>query len=97
GYTDSGFSGDFFAQSSGMNAPGYDIEMAYNHITVDSQYEAGALFNDYHVTVVRHVVKSFMDAAGLDVRVSYETHGKKTLYLATNYVATNLDDKTADG
>src|SRR5581483_9779680 len=59
GYTDSGFSGDFFAQSSGMNAPGYDIEMAYNHITVDSQYEAGALFNDYHVTVVRHVVKSF--------------------------------------
>src|SRR6185503_9223144 len=53
GYTDSGFSGDFFAQSTGMNAPGYDIEMSYNHVTWDSQYEAGAMFNDYHVHVVR--------------------------------------------
>lgn len=97
GYTDSGFSGDFFAQSSGLNAPGYDIEMAYNHITVDSQYEAGALFNDYHVQVVRQVVKSFMDAAALDVRVSYDTHGKRTLVLEPQYVATNLDDKDEKG
>jgi len=97
GYTDSGFSGDFFAQSSGLNAPGYDIEMAYNHITVDSQYEAGALFNDYHVHSVRHIVKSFMDAAALDVQVSYETNGKKTLVLAPQYVATNLDDKDENG
>jgi hypothetical protein len=93
GYTDSGFSGDFFAQNTGLNAPGYDIELAYNHITVDSQYEGpGALFNDYHVESVRHIVKSFMDAAGQDVRVSVETHGSKTLVLRTTYVATNLDD-----
>ena len=92
GYTDSGFSGDFFAQSTGLNAPGYDIEMSYNHITVDSQYEAGALFNDYHVHVVRSVVKSFMDAAALDVQVSYDTGGQKTLYIESAYVATNLDD-----
>lgn len=95
GYTDSGFSGDFFAQSTGLNAPGYDIELAYNHITVDSQYEAGgALFNDFHVHAVRHIVKSFMDAAALDVQISYETEGKKTLYVASQYVATNLDDKS---
>jgi MYXO-CTERM domain-containing protein len=97
GYTDSGFSGDFFAQSSGLNAPGYDIEMAYNHITFDSQYEAGALFNDYHVHTVRHIVKSFMDAAALDVQVSYETGGKRTLVLEPQYVATNLDDKDEKG
>lgn len=97
GYTDSGFSGDFFAQSTGMNAPGYDIEMAYNHITVDSQYEAGALFNDFHVHTVRHIVKSFLDAAALDVQISYETGGTKTLFLATSYVATNLDDTNEAG
>ncbi len=92
GYTDSGFSGDFFAQNGGLNAPGYDIELAYNHITVDSQYEAGSLFNDYHVHMVRHITKSFLDAAGLDVQVSYETGGLKTAYILPRYVATNLDD-----
>ncbi len=93
GYTDSGFSGDFFAQNTGLNAPGYDIELAYNHITVDSQYEAGSLFNDYHVHMVRHIVKSFMDAAALDVQVSYEAAGEKTAYVVSQYVATNADDE----
>lgn len=92
GYTDSGFNGDFFAQDTGLNAPGYDIELAYNHLTVDSQYEAGSLFNDYHVESVREIVKSFMDAAALDVQISFETGGKRTAYLPTSYVATNADD-----
>ncbi len=92
GYTDSGFNGDYFAQDTGLNAPGYDIELAYNHITVDSQYEAGALFNDYHVKSVREIVKSFMDAAALDVQISFETGGKRTLYLEPAFVATNIDD-----
>ncbi len=94
GYTDSGFNGDYFAQDTGLNAPGYDIELAYNHITVDSQYEAGALFNDYHVKSVREIVKSFMDAAALDVQISFETGGKRTAYLEPTYVATNLDDES---
>lgn len=94
GYTDSGFSGDFFAQSTGLNAPGYDIEMSYNHMIADSQYEIGAAWNDFHVQIVRQVVKSFVDAAALDVQVSYETGGKKTLYIESSYVATNLDDET---
>lgn len=94
GYTDSGISGDYFMQNTGLNAPGYDIEMAYNHITTDSQYEgAGQLFNDFHVELVRHIVKAFMDAAALDVKVSIETHGSKVLLLAPTYVATNLDDE----
>ncbi len=98
GYTDSGFSGDFFAQTTGLNAPGYDIELAYNHITTSSQYEGpGALFNDYHVQMVRHIVKSFMDAAALDRQISYETGGLKTAYINPQYVATNLDDVDADG
>ncbi len=98
GYTDSGFSGDFFAQTTGLNAPGYDIELAYNHITTSSQYEGpGALFNDYHVQMVRHIVKSFMDAAAVDAQISYETAGLKTAYINPQYVATNLDDVDADG
>ena len=92
GYTDSGFSGDFFAQNTGLNAPGYDIEMAYNHLETDSQYEYGNVFNGFHTQIVRHVVKSFMDAAAQDVQVSIETHGTKTLYLKTTAVVTNVDD-----
>jgi hypothetical protein len=94
GYTDSGFSGDFFAQTTGLNAPGYDIELAYNHIVTGSQYAGlGAFFNDYHVQMVRHIVKSFMDAAALDVKISYETSGLRTLYVPATFVATNLDDE----
>jgi hypothetical protein len=100
GYTDSGFNGDYFAQNSGLNAPGYDIELAYNHITTDSQYEGpGSVFNDFHVQVVRGIVKSFMDAAALDVKISFETRGLRTAYVEPSFVATSLDDtnKTPGG
>ncbi|HJQ94016.1 MAG TPA: hypothetical protein VJ874_07025, partial [Candidatus Thermoplasmatota archaeon] len=93
GYTDSGFNGDYFAQDSGLNAPGYDIELAYNHITTDSQYAGpGSVFNDYHVKMVREIVKSFMDASALDVKISFETRGVRTLYVEPSFVATSLDD-----
>jgi hypothetical protein len=93
GYTDSGFNGDYFAQNTGLNAPGYDIELAYNHITTDSQYEGpGAIFNDFHVEMVREIVKSYMDASALDVVISFETRGLRTLYVEPSFVATSLDD-----
>ncbi len=93
GYTDSGFNGDYFAQDTGLNAPGYDIELAYNHITTESQYEGpGSVFNDFHVKVVREIVKSFMDAAALDVRISFETRGLRTAYVESSFVATSADD-----
>ncbi len=94
GYTDSGFNGDYFAQDTGLNAPGYDIELAYNHAVADSQYEGGALFNDYHVKMVREIVKSFMDASALDVKISFETRGLRTAYVESSFVATSADDKT---
>jgi MYXO-CTERM domain-containing protein len=98
GYTDSGFNGDYFAQDSGLNAPGYDIELAYNHITTDSQYMGpGSVFNDYHVKMVREIVKSFMDASALDVKISFETRGLRTLYVEPSFVATSLDDFNGDG
>jgi MYXO-CTERM domain-containing protein len=93
GYTDSGFNGDYFAQDTGLNAPGYDIELAYNHITTDSQYSGpGSVFNDYHVKMVREIVKSFMDASALDVKISFETRGLRTLYVEPSFVATSRDD-----
>ncbi|MEK6986001.1 MAG: hypothetical protein AABX89_06440 [Candidatus Thermoplasmatota archaeon] len=97
GYTDSGFNGDFFAQDTGLNAPGYDIELAYNHITTDSQYGPGQVFNDFHVKMVREIVKSYMDASALDIQISFETKGARTLYLEPSFVATSLDDLNEDG
>ncbi|HLF16464.1 MAG TPA: hypothetical protein VI796_03420, partial [Candidatus Thermoplasmatota archaeon] len=95
GYTDSGTSGDFFAQQNGLNAPGYDIEMAYNHLVADSAYPGiGAFWNDYHIHSVRHIVKSFLDAAALDVKVSLETNGHRTAYVKPTFVATSLDDES---
>ncbi len=94
GYTDSGFNGDFFAQTTGLNAPGYDIELAYNHLNCGAAYQTGvcAQFNDYHVWMVRHIVKAFMDQAAFDLQISYETAGKRSAYVVPEYVATNLDD-----
>jgi hypothetical protein len=89
GYTDSGFNGDYFAQDTGLDAPGYDLELAYS---VGEAYAYYAQVNDYHVKTVREVVKSFMDAAALDVRISFETHGRKTLVVEPSFVATNADD-----
>lgn len=98
GYTDSGFNGDFFAQTTGLNAPGYDIELAYNHLNCSAQYEPPCnVFNDYHVWMVRHIVKSFMDAAAVDAQISYETAGLKTAYIPSGFVATNLDDVDENG
>ncbi len=96
GYTDSGFNGDYFAQDTGLNAPGYDIELAYNHAVAGAQYEVGALWNDYHVKMVREITKSFMDAAALDIQVSFETGGSRTLYIEPSYIATNLDDESQE-
>ena len=89
GYTDSGFNGDYFAQDTGLDAPGYDLELAYS---IGETYAYYALINDYHVKTVREIVKSFMDAAALDVRISFEMHGRRTLVLEPSFVATSLDD-----
>lgn len=100
GYTDSGFTGDWFAQRHGLNAPAYDIELAYNHITFDSQYQGpGQIMNDYHVQAVRHIVKNFMDQGALDVQITLETGGSKTAYLPPSFVATNVgrDNPTPGG
>lgn len=100
GYTDSGFTGDWFSQRHGLNAPAYDIELAYNHMVFDSQYvPGGQAMNDLHVRSVRHIVKNFMDQAALDVQISLETFGSSTLYLPTSTAVTNLalEEKTPGG
>ncbi|MEA3165163.1 MAG: hypothetical protein QOJ26_7 [Thermoplasmata archaeon] len=89
GYTDSGFNGDYFSQDSGLDAPGFDLELAYS---IGEEYPSYAQINDYHVKTVREVVKAFMDAAALDVRISFETHGRRTTVVEPSFVATSLDD-----
>lgn len=93
GYSASGTAGAWIVQQQGLDAPGYTVEFAYNHLTFDNYYPgAGALFNDYHVEAVRDIVSVFMDFAAQVVNLSVETHGQRTAVLANPYVATNVDD-----
>jgi hypothetical protein len=96
GYTDSGFSSDFFAQDQGLNAPGVDFELSYNHIVFDNYYPGpAARINDYHVNAVRFIVAAFMDQAAKQIKNSIETHGKRTAYLDNPKIVTNADDVVA--
>ena len=96
GYSASGTAGAWIVQQQGLNAPGYTVEFAYNHMAFDNYYPgAGAAFNDYHVEAVRDIVSVFMRFASEKVNLSVETHGKRTAVLATPFVATNADDDRA--
>lgn len=95
GYTDSGFTSDWYAQDSGLNVPGVDFEMAYNHITVDDYYPgAGMVFNDYHVQAVRDIVRAFMDQAAQDVSAHVESNGLRTAWLKNPVEVTNEGNQT---
>ncbi|HET6405198.1 MAG TPA: M14 family zinc carboxypeptidase [Candidatus Thermoplasmatota archaeon] len=93
GYSASGTAGAWIVQRQGLDAPGYTVEFAYNHLVTDNYYPgAGAQLNDYHVEATRDIVSVFMRYAAQVVMLSVETHGKKTAVLANPYVATNADD-----
>lgn len=96
GYSASGTAGAWIVQRQGLDAPGYTVEFAYNHLTFDNYYPgAGAVFNDYHVEAVRDITAVFMRFASERVNLSVETGGARTAVLATPYVATNADDDVA--
>lgn len=93
GYSASGTAGAWIVQRQGLDAPGYTVEFAYNHMVSDNYYPgAGAQFNDWHVEATRDIVSVFMHYAAEVVMLSVETGGKKTAVLANPYVATNADD-----
>lgn len=98
GYTDSGISGDWFLQDTGLDAPGMDFEMAYNHITFDSAYPGVAqLMNYYHVETVRQIARTYLEAAVTDVQTSIEAHGKTTGYLYNPTILTSDSDEPLTG
>ncbi|MFA5860545.1 MAG: M14 family zinc carboxypeptidase [Candidatus Thermoplasmatota archaeon] len=98
GYTDSGISSDFYAQDHGLNAPGVDFEMAYNHITFDNYYPGvGMLMNRYHVQAVRDIVRAFMDEAALDVQMSIDTKGTRSAFVENPTIVTNAGNMTVAG
>ena len=93
GYSASGTAGAWIVQRQGLDAPGYTVEFAYNHILTDNYYPGlGAQFNDWHVEATRDIVAVFMKFASEVVMLSVETHGQKTAVLANPFVATNADD-----
>ncbi|HLE46897.1 MAG TPA: M14 family zinc carboxypeptidase, partial [Candidatus Thermoplasmatota archaeon] len=98
GYTDSGISGDWFLQDTGLNAPGMNFEMAYNHITFDSAYPGAAqAMNVYHVETVREIGRAYLESAVADVQTSIEVHGKKSAYLYNPKIVASGDDRPLDG
>lgn len=98
GYTDSGFTSDWYAQDTGLNAAGVDFELSYNHITFDNYYPGVAQrMNAYHVETVREIVRSFMDQANLDTEVSIDVKGTRSAFLDNPTVVTNADNMVVEG
>ncbi len=95
GYSASGTGGGFVVQDIGLNAPGFTVEMAYNHIAFDDKYPgAGQFMNAYHVRATRDMVISFMEFASEKTMVSYaaSASGGRVAVLDTDYLATNAGD-----
>ncbi len=93
GYVDSGFHSDWFAQDTGLDAPGVDFEYSYNHITFDNYYPGLAQrINDYHVETTRVIVGAFMDVAAQEFQVSLDTDGTTTAWVPTDHVATSANN-----
>ncbi|MGQ0535219.1 MAG: M14 family zinc carboxypeptidase [Methanobacteriota archaeon] len=98
GYTDSGFTSDWYALDIGLNAAGVDFELSYNHVTFDNYYPGVAQrMNDYHVRIVRDIVWTFMAQAAKDVDATVDTKGTKTAWLSNPLVLTNEGDLSVTG
>ena len=92
GYSASGTAGAWIVQQHALNAPGYTVEYAYNHMLMDAYYPgAGALLNDYHVEAVRDNVAAFMRFAAAPEDVRVEAAGQ-VVVLRTPALATSEDD-----
>ncbi len=64
GYSAPGTGGAYVVQDTGLNAPGFTVEIAYNHIAFDNHYPGpGQLMNIMHVSVMRDITLGFLDFA----------------------------------
>ena len=90
GYTDSGFTSDWYAQDGGLDAPGIDFEFSYNHVTFDNYYPGLAQrMNAYHVQAVRVIVQAFMEKADEELEVTLDAGGTRTAWLESPTLITN--------
>ncbi len=93
GYEASGSTRNFMMSPYGLDAPAATYEMAYNHIVCDGVYPGcGAPMNEFHVNAVRGIVAAYMEAASLDLQVSFETNGQRTGYLFNPKVVSTADE-----
>lgn len=93
GYAASGTAGGWIVQRQGLDAPGYTVEFAYNHLAFDSYYPGpGALFNDLHVEAIRDAVSVFMRFAAEDRTVRVDAGGHQVAVLRAGVAATSEDD-----
>ncbi len=64
GYSAPGTGGAFIVQDAGLNAPGFTVELAYNHIAFDNYYQGpGQAMNVFHVAAMRDIALGFLDYA----------------------------------
>lgn len=96
GYSASGTAGAWIVQQHALDAPGYTVEFAYNHMLMDSYYPGpGAQLNAFHVEAVRDNVAVFMRFAAEPRDVRIDAGGRATTVLRTPAAATDADDDKA--
>ncbi len=79
GYSSPGTGGSYIVQETGLDAPGFTVELAFNHITFDNYYPGpGQVMNILHVEVMRSLVLGFIDYA-LDPPTQAHTTGSSTV------------------
>lgn len=64
GYSAPGTGGAYVVQDTGLDAPGFTVELAYNHIAFDNKYAGpGQYMNTLHVAAMRDIVLGFLEHA----------------------------------
>lgn len=64
GYSAPGTGGAYVVQDTGLDAPGFTVELAYNHIAFDDKYAGpGQTMNTLHVAAMRDIVLGFLEHA----------------------------------
>ncbi|HWG91950.1 MAG TPA: M14 family metallopeptidase [Candidatus Thermoplasmatota archaeon] len=96
GYSASGTGGAFVTQHLGLGAPGFTIEQAYSHITVDNYYPGlGAQFNAFHIESMRDTVAAYMEFVRDETLLKVMGNGKSAAWLTSPVTVTDADDDPA--
>lgn len=89
GYTDTGFTGDWYSQEHGLDAVTIDYEYAYNNFGTDNRYDAvGMEMNRFFIASTRNIVAAFQDSANVASEPVPVSQGTEVGWVPTDVVQT---------